>query len=139
MGSALSIKKDLEVWWPVRVPQPVDGGEIGAVEIELLIRVPGSSALRRVLAGTGKTVTVADEDSFAQEHVVGWKKVADEQGDELPFNSTNLEALLDHPGGRTAVLTALIYSGSCLPAAAKKTLPLSPDGGPAAATGPKLN
>lgn len=50
------------------------------------------------------TMTTAGTDAYLRDIVVGWEGVIDDQGEPIPFNSANLDRLIDLPFARQALL-----------------------------------
>lgn len=136
---ALRLSRDLEVWWPVPVRQPADDGKVVDHEINLFIRVPTQASIRALFedAEGPDAEALRAEDKWIAGHVLDWRDVHDANGEAMEFCSEGLSLLLDSPGGRKAVVAALLAVASGKDAAPKKTSPKSRAGGHAAtATAP---
>jgi len=97
------IKNVNEVWWPVNVPVPANGGESTAHKIELLFQVPTQADIDEAMEmGKGGQI-------FAQKKAIrDWKEIGDEQGKVITFNEETLDQLLNMPYLRQSAYEALL-------------------------------
>lgn len=103
------LKKNRQVWWPVTINVPADGGRI----------IPCETQVQFNLLEQHEFDEYAEQsDEAALEAIMAnWKGFADEQGEPLPFNRETLLAVLAHQYVRIAIFTA--YNQACIGAAAK--------------------
>lgn len=107
------------VRWPVDIALPADGDAQVTAQIRVSYRLPRHSEtleyLRAIDAlaareAAGERVTVdliALDDGRLRAHVVGWDDVIDESGAPVVFSPESLEAVIDIPWVRTALLSGL--------------------------------
>tara|TARA_E500000081_G_C6112550_1_gene343490 strand:- start:730 stop:1056 length:327 start_codon:yes stop_codon:yes gene_type:complete len=95
-------KKSSTYKWPVKVSYPVDEGRFEVDTFDAVFKRIGRSEFQR-LADSGDTELI-------EAVLVGWEKVADEAGKELPFNSRELRALIEDPCFTRGVIRAYLNS-----------------------------
>lgn len=87
----LVLKPNLEVWWPVRVEFPGDGGaEPQIAEFEMKFRTPKHSEFTQTAEDGKRGIRIED-------YILDWRGIQDDTGAGLPFSPERLEALLDDP------------------------------------------
>jgi hypothetical protein len=87
---AFVIKKKDTFFWPVKVKAPIDGGKYEEQEIQV--------EYRRLKMSEVNKLQTQDGVSFCKSIIAGWKDVRSEDGTDVPFTDTALEALLDQYG-----------------------------------------
>ena len=111
--------KKREVLWPVTIMVPVDDGKTAEQQFTVRFRLMTKSEMTDALAETvdeDMSKVFAAQDARLVDHVVGWSGLVDETGDELPFTSSALNALLDVPYVRSAIEGALWEASRGAPA-----------------------
>src|SRR5690349_19181307 len=93
--------------WPVTFELPASGGKFEKHTFDAEFKRLPQSRLREIQTAGSEA---ADDVTFAQEILVGWKGVQDESGQEVPFSVGARDAVLDVPGVATAVVLAFIQS-----------------------------
>jgi hypothetical protein len=104
--------KQRKVLWPVTINAPSEDGSgtIESAEIKLLYEL-----MRR-----SEAVEIENDIDKAQQvlpsKIHGWEGVADEDGEDIPFSSDALAALLDVPYIERAFAIGLIQASNGAPA-----------------------
>lgn len=102
----LRVTQSRQVWWPVTVNVPVDGGQTEPFEIRVLFELMDTHQVEaHRQAGTPDVEVLA---SWAK----GWEGVADEQGNLLPFSPENLAAVARVPYIGRAMVVALLQASA---------------------------
>ena len=80
-----------EVWWPVTVSKPADGGPV-EVQIELRYRLMDTDQAKAMRA-------MDDEQAHEEilDRITDWRGVLGRDGSPLPFSRANLAALMKLP------------------------------------------
>jgi len=117
---AFVLKQSSSYVWPVTVKLPINGGKfekqtfdaefkrlpqtrINKLQVEVQARVKSSE--RNETADD----SISDQ-SIAEELLIGWSGVLDEDGDEVPFTESMKQQLLDIPTMATAIIVAYFDS-----------------------------
>ena len=112
-------KGPLEVWWPVTIEVPADGGTTIEHKISVKFKIleadefrdllkngqtaPGEADVFEVLVGS-----VGGENDWLPQVVVDWKEVADENEKKLPFDPGLLKKLLQRNYFRAGLEVAYV-------------------------------
>lgn len=117
---AFVLKKEASYSWPVSIEMPTDGGKFEKSTFDAIFRrVPQSRITAiQVEAQKLKLAILNDEDitglvkdqEIADEVLIGWKGILDEDGDELPFSESAKAELLEVPMVAAAILMAFADS-----------------------------
>jgi hypothetical protein len=92
-----------EVWWPVNVPVPANGGKTTTHRIDLLFLVPTQEDIDNAMdIGKGGQIVALKKS------IRDWKEIGDEKGSLIPFNEETLNKLLNMPYLRQAAYEALL-------------------------------
>ena len=117
---AFVLKQSSSYVWPVTVKLPINGGKfekqtfdaefkrlpqtrINKLQVEVQARVKSSE----------RNETVDDsitDQSIAEELLIGWSGVLDEDGDEVPYTESMKQQLLDIPTLASAIIVAYFDS-----------------------------
>ena len=90
----------------VKVDVPMDMGRTERHSFILeLKRLSVTETKELVEEAQNKEVT---DDEMIRRYAVGWEGVSDENGEPLDFNTANLEAVMDIPYVRKAIMAAFI-------------------------------
>ena len=117
---AFVLKQSSSYVWPVTVKLPINGGKfekqtfdaefkrlpqtrINKLQVEVQARIKSSE--RNETADD----SISDQ-SIAEELLIGWSGVLDEDGDEVPFTESMKQQLLDIPTMATAIVVAYFDS-----------------------------
>ena len=117
---AFILKQSSSYVWPVTVKLPISGGKfekqtfdaefkrlpqarINKIQIEVQARIKSSE--RNETADD----SISDQ-SIADEILIGWVGVLDEDGDEVPFSESMKQQLLDIPTLASAIIVAYFDS-----------------------------
>ena len=105
--------------WPVTIQTPNDGARKEQKFIAEFAYVK-QSRINEIREQFSKYVTAVQESkpnksgltdvSVADEVLVGWSEIEDEEGNELPYNLTNKKKLLEHAMMASAVIEAYFTS-----------------------------
>jgi hypothetical protein len=91
--------------WPVKVAIPIDGGKwhtqtftgsfrrLPRAESKELVSLMGE--MQRALDNGQSIEDVPDGSDVVRRVLTGWADIKDDDGEDLPFNGTNLERLLE--------------------------------------------
>ncbi len=90
-----------KIWWPVTISYPIDGGKVGKATFEAHFQVKDADELGDLGVGAFSDVEVLSSV------LLGWKGVADEEGNEIEYSDENKEMFLKNPYVRKH--TALAY------------------------------
>lgn len=117
---AFVLKQSTTYSWPVTFKLPADGGKfekqtfdaefkrlpqarINEIQVEVQARVKASERNESTTDGI-------NDQSIADEILVGWSGVVDGDGDEVPFSAANKQQLLDIPTVASAIIVAYFDS-----------------------------
>jgi hypothetical protein len=117
---AFVLKQSSSYVWPVTVKLPISGGKfekqtfdaefkrlpqarINKIQIEVQARIKSSE--RNETADD----SISDQ-TIADEILIGWAGVLDEDGDEVPFSESMKQQLLDIPTMASAIIVAYFDS-----------------------------
>jgi hypothetical protein len=117
---AFVLKQSTTYSWPVTFKLPADGGKfekqtfdaefkrlpqarINEIQVEVQARVKASERNESITDGI-------NDQSIADEILVGWSGVVDGDGDEVPFSAANKQQLLDIPTVASAIIVAYFDS-----------------------------
>lgn len=92
------------VWWPVTINVPIDDGKVDPQKARLRLKLVDTDQF-----GGGKSALIRD-------HVLDWDGFEDESGSALPFNTENLERVLNKPYASEAIGLALFEASRGAPA-----------------------
>jgi hypothetical protein len=115
------VVSERQVWWPVKVAVPMDGGDIEEQSFQMLFRVRDVDGNRELLA-SAPAIGGPEADAkplsesyaeFVERLATDWKDVeSGDGGGVLSFSRTNLVQVMKVPGAFLAVLEA--YRGCSL-------------------------
>ena len=117
---AFVLKQSSSYVWPVTVKLPISGGKfekqtfdaefkrlpqarINKIQIEVQARIKSSER-------NEATDDSISDQSIAEELLIGWSGVLDEDGDEVPFTESMKQQLLDIPTMASAIIVAYFDS-----------------------------
>ena len=117
---AFVLKQSSSYVWPVTVKLPISGGKfekqtfdaefkrlpqarINKIQIEVQARIKSSER-------NEATDDSISDQTIAEELLIGWSGVLDEDGDEVPFRESMKQQLLDIPTLATAIIVAYFDS-----------------------------
>lgn len=117
---AFVIKQSSSYVWPVTVKLPISGGKfekqtfdvefkrlpqarINKLQIEVQARIKASQRNE----ATDESIS---DQSIAEELLIGWSGVLDEDGDEVPYTESMKQQLLDIPTMASAIIVAYFDS-----------------------------
>ena len=117
---AFVLKQSSSYVWPVTVKLPISGGKfekqtfdaefkrlpqarINKIQIEVQARIKSSER-------NEATDDSISDQSIAEELLIGWSGVLDEDGDEVPFSESMKQQLLDIPTLASAIIVAYFDS-----------------------------
>lgn len=117
---AFVLKQSTSYSWPVSFKLPIDGGKfekqtfdaefkrlpqsrINEIQIEVQARIKATERNESI------TDAISDQ-SIAEELLVGWSGVVDDDGDEVPFSEVNKQLLLAIATVASAVILAYFDS-----------------------------
>ncbi len=106
---AFVIGKKKSVWWPVIILEPVNGGKVQRLKIELQFDIEDPDEWEE----TGDSI-----DQVLKRVIGDWKHVEAEDKTPVEFNDETLKSLLSLSYARTAIWAA--YTGEVLPGAPSK-------------------
>jgi len=93
--------------WPVSVRLATDGGRFENFEfVAVFKRLPQGrlDEISAAMAGDDEEGAAITDGDLVREVLVGWDKVRDVDGSEVPFNSDTLAQALDVPGVRLGLV-----------------------------------
>lgn len=105
---AFVMKQSSSYFWPVVIEIPVDGGRFDKQTFDVEFKRITQSRIDEIMSSGNE-----DELGFktvAEEIVVGWRGVSDDNGDEFIFSEGNKSMVLDVPMLATAIVKAWIKS-----------------------------
>jgi len=98
MSAGFRFEKQAAAWWPVVWTEAVDGGDVREVQIELKFwRKPSSEADELLKLPNGEFLAAAAS---------GWRGLADEDGEPVPFDDLWRARWLEIPAVPVALVTA---------------------------------
>lgn len=117
---AFVLKQSSSYVWPVTVKLPISGGKfekqtfdaefkrlpqarINKIQIEVQARIKASQRNE----ATDESIS---DQSIAEELLIGWSGVLDEDGDEVPYTESMKQQLLDIPTMASAIIVAYFDS-----------------------------
>ena len=117
---AFVLKQSSSYVWPVTVKLPISGGKfekqtfdaefkrlpqarINKIQIEVQARIKSSER-------NEATDDSISDQTIAEELLIGWSGVLDEDGDEVPFSESMKQQLLDIPTLASAIIVAYFDS-----------------------------
>ena len=117
---AFVLKQSNSYVWPVTVKLPISGGKfekqtfdaefkrlpqarINKLQVEVQARIKSSER------NEASDDSISDQ-SIADELLIGWSGVLDEDGDEVPFSESMKQQLLDIPTLASAIIVAYFDS-----------------------------
>tara|TARA_B100001939_G_C16922229_1_gene609933 strand:+ start:704 stop:1069 length:366 start_codon:yes stop_codon:yes gene_type:complete len=94
--------KNLEVFWPVTIAVPMDGGEVEEFTFECKFKVLNTDEFQDKYPAFAANINdikdlPARERAFWSDVVTDWRQVSDEKGKELKFTKARFEQLLKKP------------------------------------------
>jgi hypothetical protein len=93
-GISLVIQKNPEVWVPVTLNAPVDGG-FNKVQIELNVALENSDKIKEIFKKCAENDGNIDQDIFIKT-VIDWRGVGSDADTPLAFNKTNTKAAINN-------------------------------------------
>ena len=103
---AFVLKQSSSYSWPVTIRMPADGGKREKQSFEAEFKRLPQSRIAEIQAQAQKLVKAAEageqldgisDVTVADEVLVGWSGILDEDGDEVPYTETNKDILLEVP------------------------------------------
>jgi hypothetical protein len=103
---AFILKQSSSYSWPVTIRMPADGGKREKQSFEAEFKRLPQSRIAEIQAMAQKLVKAAEageqlegisDVSVADEVLVGWSGILDEDGEEVPYSETNKAILLEVP------------------------------------------
>jgi hypothetical protein len=103
---AFILKQSSSYSWPVAIRMPADGGKREKQSFEAEFKRLPQSRIAEIQAMAQKLVKAAEageqlegisDVSVADEVLVGWSGILDEDGEEVPYSETNKAILLEVP------------------------------------------
>ena len=103
---AFVLKQSSSYSWPVTIRMPADGGKREKQSFEAEFKRLPQSRIAEIQAQAQKMVKAAEageqlegisDVSVADEVLVGWSGILDEDGEEVPYSETNKAMLLEVP------------------------------------------
>lgn len=101
----IKLSRELQVWWPVSVSLPQDGGLVEKHTVEFLLTVPRESARRKILNrydGNAAALSASSAEQMTQElrefifsHVADWRDILDDAGKPVEFSPQALGGVLE--------------------------------------------
>jgi hypothetical protein len=105
---AFVLKQSDSYVWPVTVEIPIDGGRFDRQTFDAEFkRLP--QARNNAIVAAAKAEATTDLE-VADEVLVGWKGIADDAGEDVPYSETAKAQLLDVPGVSAALVEAYLKS-----------------------------
>lgn len=105
---AFVLKQSDTYSWPVTVEIPIDGGRFDRQTFDAEFkRLP--QARNNAIIAAAKAETTTDLE-VAEEVLVGWKGISDDNGEDIPYSETAKAQLLDVPGVSAALVEGYINS-----------------------------
>ena len=105
---AFVLKQSETYSWPVTVEIPIDGGRFDRQTFDAEFkRLP--QARNNAIIAAAKAETTTDLE-VAEEVLVGWKGISDDDGKDIPYSETAKAQLLDVPGVSAALVEGYINS-----------------------------
>lgn len=105
---AFVLKQSETYIWPVTVEIPIDGGRFDRQTFDAEFkRLPQARNNAIIQAARAETTT---DQEVADEVLVGWKGITDDDGKDVPFSATAKVQLLDVPGVAAALVEGYINS-----------------------------
>ncbi len=92
-------KKLPPVAWPVKLPEPVDGGKVNIHEVSVTFRQLFDHEIEAAYKGKSKK-------AFLKDVIVNWEGFLDEDGKAVPFSEEVLEQILSISWARDAMFEA---------------------------------
>jgi len=94
--------KNLEVFWPVTIAVPMDGGEVEEFTFEIKFRILDTDEFQKKYPAFSANIEdikdlPARGKAFWADVVTDWLHVSDEKGKELKFTKARFEQLLKKP------------------------------------------
>jgi len=112
------LTENLQVYWPVIINTPADGGKVKQHKIELRFIVGSTdetedflNRLQGIARDIDEAAAAAKVRALWADKITGWKHVMGAKKTALPFNSSNLENLLKLPFVIAAIFPA--YTECC--------------------------
>lgn len=103
---AFVLKQSSSYSWPVTIRMPADGGKREKQSFEAEFKRLPQSRIAEIQAQAQKLVKAAEageqldgisDVTVADEVLVGWSGILDEDGEEVPYTETNKAILLEVP------------------------------------------
>lgn len=116
---AFVLKQSDSYRWPVSFKLPTDGGKREKQTFEAEFKRLPQSRITQIQAEVQKLMKAVEageqpdgisDISVAQEVLVGWSGVVDEDGEEVPFSKTSCDALLDLPTVAASIIQCYFES-----------------------------
>lgn len=116
---AFVLKQSDSYRWPVSFKLPIDGGKREKQSFEAEFKRLPQSRIMEIQAQAQRLIKAAEDGeqiegisdlSVADEVLVGWSGIVDEDGEEVPFSKTNKAALLEVPMLAASLIQAYFES-----------------------------
>jgi hypothetical protein len=101
------LRKEHEVWWPVVVQVPKDGGEFERQSCRVRFKAQPNKVVQAALRQIARLPDTEQEDAHRElimDRVIDWTDLVDEDGQPIPFSRETLKAALEFD----YVLTAFV-------------------------------
>jgi len=102
------LKQSQTYFWPVVAKSCADGGTYERHPFDIEFRRMPQSEVEE-LRDLSRAAATSDRE-LVRRIVVGWRGIADESGETLPFSQTKLDELLDMPGVAAMIVIAWLDS-----------------------------
>jgi hypothetical protein len=117
---AFVLKQSTSYKWPVSFKLPVDGGKYEKQTFEAEFRRLPQARLNEIqdavqertrAAKAGEPIDgMINDQAVADEILIGWSNVLDEDGDEIPFTTANKQQLLEVSALASSIIVAYFES-----------------------------
>ncbi len=96
--------------WPVSIKLPKDGGAYEKHTFDIEFKKLTQERLKEINQAIQSENSEMTDAVLSHEIIVGWKGIAGDDGNELPFSQGNLDALLNIPTVASAIIEAFFQS-----------------------------
>lgn len=117
---AFVLKQSASYKWPVSFKLPVDGGKYEKQTFEAEFKRLPQARLNEIqdavrertrAAQAGESIEgMISDESVADEILIGWSNILDEDGDEVPYTAANKKQLLEVPVLASSIIVAFFES-----------------------------
>ncbi len=110
------LRKPRDFWWTVKLPVPTDGDYVMARLDVLFAALPQAEVDRMRGVGLADGEVPPSDAEIARRVLKGWRDLADEDGNPVPYSEDAREQLLQTPAMRTALVMTYLAAVSGLAA-----------------------